>query len=311
MPLQHQVTIVMTLKRIAKLGSVKVGSGFPVRIMAAINVSPESFYGGSVANTPEKISTMASKVSTEGADIIDIGAMSTAPYLKNEISQEVELTRIRTALRTIMEIDDVTVSVDTLRASVADVALKNGASIINDVSGLKNDARMARVIKDYGASLLAMAHSSRTSKMAPIVQVRQALSETMRIAERAGIDERYIVLDPGIGFFREEGAGRAYSPQKVMPWYEWDCHVLANLRKLETLRRPLCVGLSRKSFLGKILNLGNPEERLPASLAATAVTVMNGAHMVRTHDVRETVQAVRVVEAMTRRRRGQRAGPVS
>jgi dihydropteroate synthase len=309
MPLQHQAIIVTTLKSVAKLGPVRVGSGFPVRIIAAINVSPESFYGGSVANTPEKISAMASKISTEGADILDIGAMSTAPYLKNEISQEVESARIRSALRTVMETGHVTVSVDTLRASVADVALRNGASIINDVSGLKNDAGMARVIKDHGASLLAMAHSSKTSKVAPIARVRQALSETMRIAQREGIAEQHIVLDPGIGFFREEGAGRAYSPQKLMPWYEWDCHVLANLRKLETLRRPLCVGLSRKSFLGKILNLENPEERLPASLAATAVAVMNGANVVRTHDVRETVQAVRIVEAMTRRSR--RAGAVS
>ncbi len=309
MPLQHQAIIVTTLKSVAKLGPVRVGSGFPVRIIAAINVSPESFYGGSVANTPEKISAMASKISREGADILDIGAMSTAPYLKNEISQEVESARIRSALRTVMETGHVTVSVDTLRASVADVALRNGASIINDVSGLKNDAGMARVIKDHGASLLAMAHSSKTSKVAPIARVRQALSETMRIAQREGIDEQHIVLDPGIGFFREEGAGRAYSPQKLMPWYEWDCHVLANLRKLETLRRPLCVGLSRKSFLGKILNLENPEERLPASLAATAVAVMNGANVVRTHDVRETVQAVRIVEAMTRRSR--RAGAVS
>ena len=309
MPLQHQAIIVTTLKSVAKLGPVRVGSGFPVRIIAAINVSPESFYGGSVANTPEKISRMASKISREGADILDIGAMSTAPYLKNEISQEVESARIRSALRTVMETGHVTVSVDTLRASVADVALRNGASIINDVSGLKNDAGMARVIKDHGASLLAMAHSSKTSKVAPIARVRQALSETMRIAQREGIAEQHIVLDPGIGFFREEGAGRAYSPQKLMPWYEWDCHVLANLRKLETLRRPLCVGLSRKSFLGKILNLENPEERLPASLAATAVAVMNGANVVRTHDVRETVQAVRIVEAMTRRSR--RAGAVS
>lgn len=100
--------------------------------------------------------------------------------------------------------------------------------------------------------------------MGPIMRVRQALRETMRIAKGVGIDERLIVLDPGIGFFREEGAGRAYSPQKLMPWYEWDCYVLANLRKLETSHRPLYVGLARKSFLGKILGLENPQERLLA-----------------------------------------------
>lgn len=298
------------MKRTARLGSVLLGPGFPVRIMAAVNVSPESFYRGSVASTAREISALVRRAIEEGADIVDIGAMSTAPYLKNEISEEVELARIRKALGLIAEISGVTVSVDTLRASVADVALMSGASVVNDVSGLKNDAEMARVLKERGASLLAMAHSSRISKMGPITQVRQALSETLRIAERAGIDEQRIVLDPGIGFFREDGAGRAYSPQKLMPWHEWDCQVLADLRKLESLNRPLCLGLSRKSFLGKILNLGGPEDRLPGSLAATAIAVMNGAHMIRTHDVKETVQAVRIAEAVTKRR-SRPAGPAS
>jgi dihydropteroate synthase len=134
-----------------------------------------------------------------------------------------------------------------------------------------------------------------------MVQVRESLRRTLAIARRAGIQEESIVLDPGIGFFREEGAGRAYSPQGLMPWHEWDSVVLADLGELRVLGRPLCVGLSRKSFLGKILKLDDPGERLPGSIAATAMAVMNGADMIRTHDVKETVQAVRVVEAIMRR----------
>lgn len=291
----------------AKLGSVSLGPGLPVRIMAAVNVSPESFYKGSVATTPEEISSRVKKAVEDGADIVDIGAMSTAPYLhKNETSEEVELSRIKRALDAISEVCNVDVSIDTLRASVADASLRAGASVVNDVSGLKNDPEMAKVIREHGASLLAMAHSSRLSKAKPIAQVRHSLKETLRIAEKAGIDNRRIVLDPGIGFFREEGTGEAYSPQKLMPWHEWDCHVLANLRELEPLHRPLCVGLSRKSFLGKILSLERPDERLPASLAATAIAVMNGASMIRTHDVKETVQAVRVAEAIMKGKRQDR-----
>jgi dihydropteroate synthase len=296
------------LNRTAKLGSVSLGAGFPVRIMAAVNISPESFYKGSVATTPREISVRVMSALEQGADMVDIGAMSTAPYLRNEISEERETSRIRAALRAIGEAR-VTISVDTLRASVAEAALKAGASVINDVSGLKADAGMARVVKEHGASLLAMAHSSGSSRATPIVQVRRALEQTLRVAEKAAIDEQNIVLDPGIGFFREEGAGRAYSPQKLMPWYEWDCHVLADLKRLEALRRPFCVGLSRKSFLGKIADLKDPEERLPASLAATAIAIMNGASMIRTHDVAETVQAARVAEAILRR--GLRADPAS
>lgn len=296
------------MRRTARLGRLQVGHGFPVRIMAAVNVSPESFYKGSVATAAGAIASGVRDAIERGAEVIDIGAMSTAPYLKNEITEEVEIERITAALRAIEGLK-VVVSVDTMRASVAERALNNGASVVNDVSGLKNDARMAKVVKDHGASLLGMAHSAASSGAKPILQVRSALRRTLLLADRAGIQEEKILLDPGIGFFREEGAGRAYSPQGLMPWHEWDVRVLADLGVLEALGRPLCVGLSRKSFLGEILDLDDPADRLYGSLAATAIAVANGADMVRTHDVRETLQAVRVAEAITRR--GPRAPKVS
>jgi dihydropteroate synthase len=291
------------LKTQAQLGSVSVGDGHPVRIMAAINVSPESFYKGSVAVTDQDVSVRIRKAVEDGADLIDIGAMSTAPYFKGEVSGEVEASRVLAALGAISESEKVhaAISVDTVRASVARAALDNGATVINDVSGLLNDADMAGVINDRGASLLAMAHSLDASRERPMTRVRNALRDTLKMAKRAGIDERCIVVDPGIGFFREDGVGRAYSPQKIMPWYEWDCQVLARLRELRPLGRPVCVGLSRKSFLGKVLGLESPEERLPASLAAAAVAVLNGASLIRTHDVKETVQAVRTVEAIMKK----------
>jgi dihydropteroate synthase len=293
------------LKTSAKLGSVSVGDGLPVRIMAAINASPESFYKASVADTAQGVSTRVRQAIDEGADLIDIGGASTAPYLKGEVSEEVEIARVRAALLVAVEaVGDsrTAISVDTVRGPVADMALRSGASVINDVSGLKGDPEMSRIVRDGGASLLAMAHSTQSSGIRrPIALTSQSLRETLRIAERAGIDERRIVLDPGIGFFRNDAGSRTSSQQSVMPWYEWDCEVIANLGKLRPLGRPLGVGLSRKSFLGQILKLGTPEERLAGSLAVTAVAVMNGAHLIRTHDVRETLQAVRVAEAVKAR----------
>ncbi len=303
------------MKSSASLGSVQLGDGYPVRIMAAINASPESFYKGSVASTSEVVSRRARQAVDEGADLIDIGGASTAPYLEVGVSEEVEMSRVLTALRAAVGSvggGSTVLSVDTVRASVAEAALRGGASVVNDVSGLKNDPGMPCVVRERGASLLAMAHSSGSTKMGPIAVVSRSLRETLRIAEKAGLEEQRIVLDPGIGFFRNvsgSSSSSTSSRQETMPWYEWDCEVLANLRMFRKLGRPLGVGLSRKSFLGKILGLETPEERLAGSLAVTAIAVMNGAHLVRTHDVRATVQAVRAAEAV--KAKGRRAGPVS
>jgi dihydropteroate synthase len=297
----------------ARLGSVSVGDRYPVRIMAAINLSPESFYKGSVADTADTVATRVRRAVDEGADLIDIGGASTAPYLKVGVSEEVERSRVLAGLRAAMEGlggSKTPISVDTVRASVADAALREGASVVNDVSGLKGDPAMSRVVRERGASLLGMAHATGSSRMRPIPLISRSLRQTLTIAERAGIDEGLIVLDPGIGFFRNDPASRTSSQQKLLPWYEWDCEVIANLMMLRPLGSPLAVGLSRKSFLGKILGLQTPEERLVGSLAVTAIAVSNGAQLVRTHDVRETLQAVRAAEAV-KKARSPRTGRVS
>ena len=283
-----------------------MGDGSPVRIMAAINVSPESFFKGSVAQGPKEVAERVRRAIEEGADLIDIGGASTAPYLNVGVPAEVERSRVVSALEASIEAlggGKTPLSVDTVHASVAYAALKSGATVVNDVSGLKNDPEMARTVRENGVSLLAMAHSAGASRSPPISLVSRSLRQTLKIASEAGIESRSIVLDPGIGFFRNDVGSATSSQQLSMPWYEWDCEVLANLERLKPLGRPIGVGLSRKSFLGKILGLDSPEERLVGSLAATAVAVMNGAHLIRTHDVKVTLQAVRAAEALKARRR--------
>lgn len=281
-----------------------------MRVMAALNASPESFYKGSVARTPREAGGTARSAVDEGADLVDIGGASTAPYLSGGVSEQVERARVVGAVKAVADAlgADAVISVDTVRASVAEAGLRAGATVVNDVSGLKNDPSMAGVVRERGASLFAMAHARRPSTMGPIPLVKRALAETLGIVDEAGVDRRLVVLDPGIGFFRAGKGSATSSTQTRMPWYDWDCEVLARLFELRVLGRPVGVGLSRKSFIGKVLGLESPDDRLAGSLAAAAVAVVNGAALVRTHDVRATVQAVRTAEAVaTRGRRARRA----
>jgi dihydropteroate synthase len=273
----------------ASLAGVKVGDDQPVRLMGAINVSPESFYKGSVLETaPEKIAALAVSMVKDGADVIDLGGMSTAPYLQTEVSVEEEARRLSIAVKTVKEVVKVPVSADTMRSVPAEAAIKAGADIINDVRGLKNDDRMPNLISEYGVSAILTAHERQVHDSSPVDRVILALKESLELVEQAQIGEEKIVVDPGIGFFQKE----------KLPSYVWDCMVLRDLRSLRSLGRPLCIGVSRKSFIGKILSQEKPEDRLSGSLAATAVAVFNGAHIIRTHDVKATVQAVRIAESI-------------
>jgi len=271
---------------LADLAGVKVGDSYPVRIVGVINVSPESFYKSSVKTSSEEIVASALSIVMEGADIIDIGAMSTAPYLKTEISTEEETKRLVLAVKAVKEATNIPVSADTTRSRPAEAAIKAGADALNDVSGLKNDEEMAKVAAEYGVPLIIVAHEGRPGDGTPIERVTTALKQSLHLAERAGISLEKVVIDPGMGFFR----------QAKYPWYIWDCNVIGNLEKLRVLERPIHVGVSRKSFIGKILNQDKPEQRLFGSLSATAIAVFNGVHLIRTHDVTLTVEVVRLAE---------------
>jgi dihydropteroate synthase len=271
----------------ANLAGIRIGDSHPVRILAAINVSPESFYRSSVVRSRRALQRRAEQMISEGADMLDIGAMSTAPYRRGQIPEDEERRRIIEALRALREVARVPISVDTQRSSVAAAALRAGAAIINDVSGFAGDPEMARVARD-AAGVILMAREEGTSTASPMVQVASLLRRALRRAAAAGLSTERIVLDPGVGFFREG----------VVPWDEFDCIILDGLRRLRRLGRPLLVGASRKSFIGKLTGRADAAERLNGSLGAVAIAVYNGAAMIRAHDVAATLDAARVAAAI-------------
>jgi dihydropteroate synthase len=279
----------------ATLAGVHLGDGLPVVVIGALNVSPGSFYSGSVVTKADDLLRAAERMAREGASLLDVGAMSTAPYLSGSISASEEAERLGWAVGILASKLGVPVSADTSRAEPARAALQAGASIINDVRGLTADAALASLVARAGAGVILMA-SERGGALGerPVDTVLDLLEESTRIATQAGIAGERVVVDPGIGFFRRRG----------IAWHEWDCEILAALGRLRALGRPICVGVSRKSFIGEIAGEPDPGRRLPGSLAAVAAAVLGGAHVIRAHDVAETVQAVRVAESIRQRLEG-------
>jgi len=255
-------------------------------VAGVVNLSPESFYKGSVATSVEEACKNVGRMIDEGADAIDVGAMSTAPYLNGEISEEAERERLLPAIKAICNSHRTVVTADTQRGGVAEAALRAGAGAINDVSG-GCDRKLLEAVAEHGASIILLPRMPRRDE-GPIGSMLSGLREAIGAAAESGIDESKIVVDPGIGFFRRLST----------PWHERDAEVLANLRSMVVLRKPVYVGVSRKSFIAKLTGAEDPSERLGGSIAAAALAVANGAAMVRAHDVFETVQAARVAERL-------------
>ena len=181
----------------------------------------------------------------------------------------------------------VPISADTRRASVAAAALAAGARVINDTSGLRSDPGMASVAAQ-AEGVVVMASEEGPSEEDPLSLVSRLLRDSLSRAEQAGIPAERIVVDPGIGFFR----------RARVSWLEFDLAVLRELSRLRSLGRPILIGISRKSFIGKLTGRDDASDRLAGSLAATAIAIANGATIVRTHDVAETRDAVRVAERL-------------
>lgn len=258
--------------------------------MGALNVSPESFHAASVHTESADLVAAALAMVDAGASLIDVGARSTAPYGASSVSDDDERERLARAVEALAVKVPVPISADTARPGPARAALDAGARVINDITGLR-DPEVAALIRDRGVGAILMAFpESAASELPPVASVRALLKEALARARGAGIPDERVVLDPGIGFFRG----------KRLAWHEWDAAVLAGLGELGALGRPLCVGVSRKSFLGAIIGRPRPEDRLAGSLAAAAVAVWNGASLIRAHDVAETLDAVRVVERIRR-----------
>jgi dihydropteroate synthase len=258
--------------------------------MGILNVTPDSFSEGGRFFDPDDAVKHAVEVVSDGADIVDIGGESTRPG-SDPVPADAEIGRVVPVVeRLIDEIPATPISIDTRKADVAAAALDAGASIVNDVSA-GADTEMFDVIRDHAAAvvLMHMKGEPKTMQHAPLYddvvgEVHEFLRGRIEAAEIAGIDPERIAIDPGIGFGKDLGH---------------NVELMQRIDALLDLGRPILVGPSRKRFIGAILNL--PEhQRLEGTIGAVAWMVAHGAHVVRVHDVREVVRAVRVVDAIAR-----------
>jgi dihydropteroate synthase len=258
-------------------------------VMGILNVTPDSFSDGGRFADPQTAHAHARQMIADGADIIDIGAESTRPYVGAEpVSLNDEIARLSPVLRPLTELD-APVSIDTMKANVAAWALDQGASILNDVWGLQRDPDMARVAAEHGAPVIVMHNREQPDPALDIMtDIEAFFMRSLDIALKAGISRESIVLDPGIGFGK--------TPEQSI-------EVIARLAELKRFSLPILVGLSRKRFIN-FVSPSEPQERIGGSLAGNVMAVIEGADIVRVHDVAETVQAMRVLTAISRVRHG-------
>lgn len=265
---------------------MKVGDQYPSHVMGIINLSPESFYENSVVN-PDSALEIAQKMVKDGATFIDIGARSTWRF-SEPISRKEELKRLLPVLETLEGNVDAVISVDTMFSEIAEEALKKGAQVINDVSGFTADPRMVKVVADYGCPAIVMASNKVPGDPLGMDSIIESLDSIIQTAETGGIDPKNLILDPAIGRWTEE---------KLTIY---DLETLDNFDRLKIFEKPLLAALSRKSFIGDVL--GKPAtERFYGSLAAAAIAVYKGAHIIRTHDVPETFDVVKLSRAVRSR----------
>jgi len=259
--------------------------GSKTYIMGILNVTPDSFSdGGDFVNVDLAVAHAHAMV-REGADIIDIGGESTKPgYI--EISAEKELERLLPVLKRLVKEIAVPISVDTYKAKVAREVLKIGANIINDQWGLKKDPGLVEVIAQRQIPVIFMHNQAGTEYKNDIMdEIKLSLQESINIALDAGVRKENIILDPGIGFGKNPGQNMV---------------VMARLHELNVLGYPILLGTSRKSMLGKILDLP-PKDRVEGTVATTVMGIMQGIDIVRVHDVKENWQAAKVTDAIIRK----------
>lgn len=265
-------------------------AGAPTRIMAAINVSPESFFGGSVAADEATLARAVSAAQEAGAGILDLGAMSTAPYKETRISVEEETRRMAWAVEVSRRYTSLPISADTQRLEVARAAIEAGATIINDVSALQISPAIADLCARHGTGLILMA-----SEYGPVPDggnapsvVRELLRQAVARATEAGVPTNHLLVDPGIGFFRNRPA----------PWHAWDLELLRAPAEWRIPGVAALVGASRKSLLKQLLGRENPADRLAGSLAIAASCTRQGIEWLRVHDVAETADVIQMTRLL-------------
>jgi len=260
-------------------------------IMGILNITPDSFYKDSrVMNIKEAVNRTI-KFIQEGAKIIDIGGQSTRPF-SDEIPEEEEIKRVIPIIKAIKsEIPkDIYISIDTYRSNVAKLALESGANIVNDISGLMFDKNMVKVIKDYNCGVVIMHIRGKPKNMQEnpyyedtIKEIKEELNLRIEYALNNGIKKEQIVIDPGIGFGK-----RVYDNLIILKYID----------EFFDFELPILIGHSRKSFIGKVLNLENPEDRLIGSVVVSSYLTLKGINIIRTHDVKETKQTIDMIYAI-------------
>lgn len=282
--------IVRTFAETAETGQNRANDGLAALlrlgrplVMGILNITPDSFSDGGQFVDPAAAIAHAGEMASQGADILDIGAESTRPYGgAKPVSAGDELARLKPVLPAAVKLG-VPVSVDTIKADVAAWALDQGAAIVNDVWGLQRDPGMAPLVAARGVPVVVMHNREAADENIDIVaDVVAFFSRSLEIAAAAGIDRDKIVLDPGIGFGKTPA-------QSII--------CIARLSKFRRFGLPLLVGASRKRFIDTVTP-STPDDRIGGSIASHLLAVANGAAIVRAHDVKETVQALRVAAAI-------------
>ena len=268
-----------------------MGPRHPTRIMGIINTSSESFYKKSIMQSPMQLRDAVIRMEQDGAHVIDVGAMSTAPYLNAAVSEGTEMRRMMRALRIICDATNLPISVDTCRANVARAALESGADMINDISGLKYDPAMSRVVADFEPPLILCAFDAGYCTGNPVTTVQVLLQESIAISRASGADCD-IVLDPAVGFFRRDGRGKFFT-RSAMDWRCRDQHVIRNIGSIG-MGFPTLVSVSNKSIVGWLFGMPDPATRMYGSVVLEAICVLNGADIIRTHNVAQTRQAIQM-----------------
>ncbi len=258
--------------------------GAKTYVMGILNVTPDSFSDGGKFNEVQAGVEHALEMVAEGADIIDIGGESTRPG-SDEVGCEEEIARVVPVIRAIREKVNVPISIDTYKAEVAHEALKAGANMVNDVWGLQREPEIAKVAAEAGAPVIAMHNQIGTDYNEDIIESMIAFFEkSIQIALDAGVPKEHIILDPGIGFGKTS---------------EQNVEVMGRLSELHVLGYPILLGTSRKSMIGKILDLP-PSERVEGTVATSVVGVMEGMEIIRVHDIKENLRVVKVADAIVR-----------
>jgi dihydropteroate synthase len=274
----------------ATLKSLRIGAheflwGSRTYVMGIVNVTPDSFSGDGVMDTDAAVA-QAIEMERDGADLIDVGAESTRPetWSGPGLTAAEELTRAMPVVERIAAAVSVPISIDTYKSAVADRALAAGATIVNDVWGLKRDSAMAGVVARAGAPLIVMHNKPGGGYRDLLGEIAVGLLESISLARAARIADERIIVDPGIGFGKTR---------------EENLEIVRRLPQLRSLGYPLLIGPSRKSFIGKTLDLPS-SERLEGTAAAVALSIAGGADIVRVHDVKAMVRVARMADAITR-----------